>query len=272
MKGNEQLIGGTGQEYNVLSRTFTKTTGQFPALEVTLLKDDLPRVEEELYFSFYINGVLRFKGIILQPITFDASLENIVVVLDDYINVLYKNYDLFNTTGSMYRVEAIAELVDTTVDNIVSGTTFTTGTTPPQTLNGRYEYADRVTALKNLTALVKYGTYTDGKYWTDLTKIVTECGSCDCWLDYAANTVNIGLLGAKNASNQWTFDTYDITDYIIPGTLAQLQTRLNLPNTVIVLGAGDGLNQIVGKATWNPAGYAFFDDLTTDKSTSYEAW
>jgi len=272
MKETEQVIGSTGQIYYPTARPLTKRLGSFPTMEITLPKDDMPRIEEEAYFSFYVGGVLKFKGIVLDPITYDENIQNVTVTLRDYIWILYRDYDLFNTTGSMYRVECLYELVDTTLDNILAGTPFTAGTTPPQYLNNRYEFNDRTTALLNLAALVKYGTYTDGTYWTDLTKIELESGSCDVWLDHATNTVNIGLLGAKNVSNQWIFETFDITDYITPGTLAQLQTRLSLPNTVIVLGAGDGLNQIIGRAIWGSIGCYFWDDIATDMSTEYSAW
>ena len=270
------LEGSTGQIYYPETFTFRKKVGTTPTFQFVVPDDDLDRVAAEDYFRWKIYGATKFKGLTTPelPPTFDLNAGTMSITLNDYLYKLALNFDLVNAADIdfvdiEYRLEFVNELVDTIADALrivcigrpnwvyFFGVTYV----PPQYISSiRYEFENRTNALIRLAAATKYGTDAYGVLTTNPDDLCSEEGVCDIWLDYdVARTISgvsypgsliIGVLGAKQiGTDTWSWVTNDVTNDLLIESLSQLQYTLHPPSTVYVIGAGDGLNQIVGKAT-----------------------
>ncbi|MDP3564676.1 MAG: hypothetical protein Q8R70_09320 [Methanoregula sp.] len=292
------LEGSTGQLYYPLTRVFNKKVGQTPTFTLSLPEDDLERVVAEDYFTLRQNGVTKFKGIPVKPITFDLSNATMEIVLDDYLYVLYRDYDLVSpyVFGAGYRYEHVNENVLDLTYGIVNDLLYVSigepywqwqfgvDYAPPVKQTIRYEFENRTNALIRLAQACKYGRDFAGTLYTDPDHILTEDGVCDLWLDYDGaitypyydpslfGNITIGILGARRTGTDlWEWITNDITNDVYLESLSELQYAITPPSTVFVVGAGDGLNQVVGKAT-KPVSTDFSDIVRYEDKLTGGLW
>ncbi len=255
------LVGKT--EYKVANFEIVEKFGEIKKInKLTIPKSKYEALKSEDVLSLYVDGILQGKYIVDEIFIGRNSVE---VRLYDYIAKLVRDYDLFNIGGD-YRVEYDNTSAATILDDILSGTIFSRGYAPSQLITVRGEYENRVKWIEGIAKACLYGYDSNGVVTTNYPSIVEVIDHCTWWTDFRSNKVYIGVSGAIRSGDYWTPLEIDITDYILD--LSEINERLIKYNKIIVLGYGDGINQVVGTAGSGAPVSVFVDRRITKQETA----
>lgn len=230
MKGNKI--------YPINSFTITDTANGYPKAVIKVGIDQMDALKTEGELFIYENDRLQFSGVIDQINPEDDYLS---VSLVDSICILMRDYDLYKKNGS-YRVEWENTSVNAICDDVVAGTVFNVQSAPYQFINLSGEFENCLSLLFKAANGAYYGFDENGNYSYD--GIVTTVGMCG--IKRKGRSLYVCARGASETrvehKNVLTFMNVDITRRITE--FVSTTEKVIKFKKIIVLGAGDGINQI----------------------------
>lgn len=201
------------------------------------------------YFYNFFNETGKMKLIIDNNVKFIGYIDKLdynfndgtlSLSLTEYVNKLKYTEDLFGSAPT-YEFEYIDTAAPTIMADILSGTEFSIGYCPNQTIETiSGNKLDKIEVLKLLNNNIECGLDADGNYTTNKSNIVSDTRTPDIIVDYKEMKVYIGLKGCYKLSPDsevFTQFKINIDDYIID--IDELQEDIRKVKRVIVIGKDD---------------------------------
>ncbi|MFA4971940.1 MAG: hypothetical protein WC683_04955 [bacterium] len=224
---------------------YTEERGGLPLFTAKLDRDLLDALEHEDVLDLQVEGRSLHSFIVDEIGIEDDSLK---VSFRSYLYKLFTDYDNFSLAGD-FRVEYDAETPNTILTAVLAGTAFSVGFAPSnQTIDAqRGEYESLLAwamATANASVVARDSSEVLTTAQADFDHDYEEC---DLWVDAAYN-VFIGVKGAKRVGDVWTFTPFNLTEEeaIGEGELSEIKRQYIRYGKIVVLGYGDGINQVVG--------------------------